>query len=283
MASPHVSGLAGLIMAAFPTASNTEVKSRILNGVDPNPSLVGITVSEGRINAFNSLMIPMSPGNLTATAVSETQVDLGWTDNSGNEDEFIIERSVDFSVPYSQIATVAGAGGTGTTVPYTDTSVSAGQFYHYRVSAKNAYGNSSYSNDAMTLTPGGNFGVTDDSADSPCFIATAAYGSPYGNYIDLLRAFRDEYLMTHPIGKKWVALYYRYSPPMAGFIADHPKMRKGVRLIILPFVALSAGMVQTTTIQKGLIFCFIVGLLLGMALLSRGREAEKWVSLIDPS
>ncbi len=126
-------------------------------------------------------------------------------------------------------------------------------------------------------------GKTDGSPDSPCFIATAAYGSPYGNYIDLLRAFRDEYLMTHPIGKKWVALYYRYSPPMAGFIADHPKMRKGVRLIILPFVALSAGMVQTTPIQKGLIFCFIVGLLLGMALLYRGRKAEKWVSLIDPS
>ena len=128
----------------------------------------------------------------------------------------------------------------------------------------------------------GDWGITDGSADSPCFIATAAYGSPHGNYIDLLRAFRDEYLMAHPIGKRWVALYYRYSPPMAGFIADHPKMRKGVRLILLPFVAFSAGMVQTTTIQKGVVFCFVVGFLLGMALLSKGRKAEKWVSFNRP-
>jgi Zn-dependent metalloprotease len=132
-------------------------------------------------------------------------------------------------------------------------------------------------------SPPQNLGKTDGNPDTPCFIATAAYGSPYGNYIDLLRAFRDEYLMIHPIGKKWVTLYYRYSPPMAGFIADHPKMKKGIRIILYPFVALSAGMVQTTTVQKGLVFCFIVGLLLGMALLSRRRKAEKWVSLIDPS
>ncbi len=282
MASPHVSGLAGLIMAAFPTASNTEVKSRILNGVDSKPGLAGITVTGGRINAFNSLMIPISPDNLVATAVSENQVDLGWTDNSSNENDFIIERRTDFGGSYSQIATVTGVGGTGTIVSYNDTGVSAGQFYHYRVSAQNTYGDSAYSNEAMTLTSGGNFGVTDGSADSPCFIATAAYGSPLGDYIDFLRAFRDEYLMAHSIGKRWVALYYRYSPPMAGFIADHPKMRKGVRLILFPFVAFSAGMVQTTTIQKGVIFCFVVGFLLGMALLSRGRKAKKWVSFNRP-
>jgi subtilisin family serine protease len=212
MASPHVSGLAGLIMAAFPTASNTEVKSRILNGVDPKPNLAGITVTGGRINALNSLMIPVPPGNLTASAASGNQIDLSWRDNSSNEDEFIIERSGDFGGTYSQITTVAAVGGTGTTVSYNDTSVSGGQFYYYRVSAKNTYGDSAYSNEAMTLTPGGLLGITDGSPDSPCFIATAAYGSPNGDNVDLLRGFRDRYLMAHSIGKKWVSLYYRYSP-----------------------------------------------------------------------
>lgn len=125
-----------------------------------------------------------------------------------------------------------------------------------------------------TLQPG-NFGITDGRPDSPCFIATAAYGSPYGDNIDLLRAFRDRYLMAHSLGKKWVSLYYRYSPPMAGIIADHPAMRKGVRLILFPFVAFSAGMIQTTTFQKALILCLIVGFLLGMVLLCRGHKSRK--------
>ena len=114
-------------------------------------------------------------------------------------------------------------------------------------------------------------GRVDGRPASPCFIATAAYGSPDSFSIDLLRAFRDEYLMVHPIGKKWIDLYYRYSPIMAGFIADHPAMRKGVRLILLPFVAFSSGMVHTTALQKGLIFCLIVGFLLGIAVLSKRR------------
>jgi len=132
-----------------------------------------------------------------------------------------------------------------------------------------------------TLQPG-DFGKTGGSPGGPCFIATAAYGSLYDDKVDLLRAFRDRYLMAHPIGKKWVSLYYRYSPPMAGFIADNPAMRKWVRLILFPLVAFSAGMIQTTTLQKVFIFCFIVGLLLGMVLLSRGRKVGKWIFFNRP-
>jgi subtilisin family serine protease len=268
MASPHVSGLAGLIMAAFPGISNSEVKIRILNGADQRPDLAGRTVTGGRINALNSLMIPPAPSNLTANAVSAHRVDLRWMDTSSNEDEFAVERQIEFSGSYSPIATVSGVAGTGTTVSYNDTSVTAGIFYHYRVRARNTHGYSTYSNEAMTLPPGGDLGVT---GDDPCFIATAAWGSPDCGFINLLRTFRDEYLMAHPIGKKWVELYYRYSPPMAGFIADRPAMRKGARLVLFPLVALSSGMVHVTTLQKGLMFCLIVGLLLGMALLSKGR------------
>ena len=112
------------------------------------------------------------------------------------------------------------------------------------------------------------FGRTDGSA---CFIATAAYGSPAGRFIDLLRAFRDQYLLTNPIGQKWIDLYYRYSPHMAGFVADRPAMRQGVRLILFPFIAFSAGMVHTTSLQKGLILCFVVGFLAGMVILSKRR------------
>ena len=268
MAAPHVSGVAGLIMAAFPGISNSEVKIRILNGVDQKPDLARRTVTGGRINALHSLLTPPAPSNLTATAVSANRVDLRWIDNSTDEYEFSIERKMEFYGRFSPIDTAPGVAGTGTTVSYKDTSVTAGIFYYYRVRARNIHGYSPYSNKAMTLTPGGDFGVTDDDS---CFIATAAYGSPHNRCIDLLRTFRDEHLMDHAIGKRWVQLYYRYSPPMARFIADHPAVSKGVRLILFPLVALSSGMAYITTLQKGLMFCLIVGLLLGMAVLSKGR------------
>jgi hypothetical protein len=45
-----------------------------------------------------------------------------------------------------------------------------------------------------------------------CFIATAAYGSPMAQDVKLLRAFRDQYLLTNEPGHKFVELYYSVSP-----------------------------------------------------------------------
>jgi large repetitive protein len=57
MAAPHVSGVAGLILSAYPdiSLSYQQVKNTILNGVDWTPSLVGKTVTGGRLNAYKSL------------------------------------------------------------------------------------------------------------------------------------------------------------------------------------------------------------------------------------
>ena len=77
MATPHVSGGAALVMAAFPelNVDQDQVKDQILGGVDPIPSLQGITVTGGRLNAFNSL------NNNTSSQVTEI-LGLGNTDFS---------------------------------------------------------------------------------------------------------------------------------------------------------------------------------------------------------
>ena len=56
MASPHVAGVVSLLLSQSPGLSHQEVKERILETVEPIPALEGITVSEGRLNAFNSLL-----------------------------------------------------------------------------------------------------------------------------------------------------------------------------------------------------------------------------------
>ena len=91
-----------------------------------------------------------SPTNFTATvsATSTTQINLAWTDNSDNENEFRIEKKTGASGTYSQIVSVA----TNTTA-YANIGVSDGTIYYYRVRACNAEACSSYSNedDATTV------------------------------------------------------------------------------------------------------------------------------------
>jgi subtilisin family serine protease len=54
-AAPHVSGTAALILSRVPSLSALEVKSRILETVDPLPSLQGRVVTGGRLDAGRAL------------------------------------------------------------------------------------------------------------------------------------------------------------------------------------------------------------------------------------
>lgn len=77
------------------------------------------------------------------------------------------------------------------------------------------------------------------SGDSRCFIATAAYGSPFERHVEILRKFRDVYLLPTKVGHAFVDAYYRYSPPVADFITRHDSLRAMVRCGMLPLVAAS--------------------------------------------
>lgn len=87
-----------------------------------------------------------------------------------------------------------------------------------------------------------------------CFIATAAYGSPFEPHVELLRKFRDRHLLTSTPGKWFVAAYYRWSPPLARFISEHDYLKPVVRTALLPVVGIAAVFVHTTTAQKIALF-----------------------------
>jgi len=70
-----------------------------------------------------------------------------------------------------------------------------------------------------------------------CFIATAAYGTPTAEQIDVLREFRDVVLLESAAGSQFVSLYYQLSPPVADFIAGNELLRTLVReLLVDPIV-----------------------------------------------
>jgi hypothetical protein len=91
---------------------------------------------------------PAAPSNLSASAVSSTQINLTWTDNANNEDGFKIERCQgNGCTNFTQIATV-GANVTS----FSNTGLSPGTRYSYRVRANNSAGDSGYSNTATART-----------------------------------------------------------------------------------------------------------------------------------
>lgn len=90
---------------------------------------------------------PAAPTDLVARAVSSTQIDLFWTDNSGDEQGFRIERSLNGS-DFAEVATVNPNVNT-----FSDAGLTPETTYFYRVLAFNNFGNSDPSNIAADTTP----------------------------------------------------------------------------------------------------------------------------------
>lgn len=86
------------------------------------------------------------PSSLSASAVSDSQIDLTWTDNSSDETNFVVEHSNNGSA-WSTLDTLAA-----NTTSYSHTGLSEHSTHYYRVKATNADGDSGYSNTASATT-----------------------------------------------------------------------------------------------------------------------------------
>ncbi len=71
-----------------------------------------------------------------------------------------------------------------------------------------------------------------------CFIATATFGTPMANEVNILKRFRDNVLLRNRTGEMFVRAYYKLSPPIARAIKKFEMLRRVVRIFLTPIVKL---------------------------------------------
>jgi subtilisin family serine protease len=93
MATPHVSGVAGLIWSQFPGLTHLEVRALIRERIDLIPGLINKTVSWGRLNAAKALSIPSVETTLTCESSimppDNLDMNLNITNNTGTAQDFV--------------------------------------------------------------------------------------------------------------------------------------------------------------------------------------------------
>jgi hypothetical protein len=101
MASPHIAGATALLFAAadssfmeeyqaHPEAKILEIKQFLLQGTDPLEDLQGKTVSGGRLNLYNSLILMQNPVYLS---LDKENIHLFLPQNSVGTDEFTVKNN----------------------------------------------------------------------------------------------------------------------------------------------------------------------------------------------
>jgi len=197
----------------------TEVRYRV-------KAVIGISSSAYSLPV--SFYIPLRPPTGLGISFSSNQeLKLFWQDNSQREAGYGLERRTTEDSTFTPLANLPE-----NTSWYTDSDLVPGATYIYRVKALHDQGDSDYSPEFIYAAA-----ETDNSAaGAGCFIATAAWGTPFAQEIDSLRRFRDEILLNVPWGRAFVTAYYRYSPPVADIISHHDWLRAFVRFCLQPLV-----------------------------------------------
>ena len=106
----------------------------------------------------------------------------------------------------------------------------------------------------------------DQGSGEQCFIATAAYGSALAPEVEILRSFRDTYLLPSTLGQLLVQTYYQTSPPLAAFIRHHSSLKAFIRGVLWPIV----WWAQLTVESPALGFTIALGSLIGLFILLLG-------------
>ncbi|MCK4304484.1 MAG: hypothetical protein KAY24_09625, partial [Candidatus Eisenbacteria sp.] len=183
------------------------------------------TVIEGAKLQFSTqaLVIPtVSTQDATAIGTDSATLNLNYTvgDYSSVQVSFAWKKAADATWTETSWVSKSASGSHAVTLSGLD----SGTLYDFK--AQLEYDTTMMEGAKLQFT-------TDTPPPSPCFIATAAYGTPTDVRIDVLREFRDVVLLESAAGSRFVTWYYQTSPPIAEFIAGNEPLRALVRVLLV--------------------------------------------------
>jgi hypothetical protein len=135
---------------AFTTADHGVHPFAITFGT-AGPQSLTVTDATASFSATQSgiTVAPAAPGNLVASAVSSSQINLSWSGSKGATG-YLIQESTSGSSAWTQVGSTSG----GNSTTYQQTGLAAGTTYYFRVLATGGNVNSGYSNVASATTTG---------------------------------------------------------------------------------------------------------------------------------
>lgn len=246
------------------------------------------TITSTIISGLTSTTTAPTAPVLSPTSPANTSLMLSWSSVSG---------ATGYNVHYGIASTSENTVNVGNVTSFVLAGLTNGQLYKVSVSAftQSIYfiavtavdntGSASspgvdhesfYSQEAsVPLGPVLESGLSNEVSDFPeavapypnlpnkgCFIATAAYGFYSTPQVQVLREFRDRYLMTNSSGRAFVRWYYKYGPTGAAFLNAHPWLKPLVRAALMPAVGGALFLTRTSLLIK-LTVLLSVGFLLG--------------------
>ncbi len=199
MATPHVSGVAALILSKYPDLTNEQVKARLLNGVDKLPQLEGKVLTGGRLNAYNALeddsIAPAAPNDFRSVGAAPGEVQLSWTATGddgwcGNASGYVLKMSdrpiVDGDAAEGQISfdsapsvSVGNPHATGTIENQTVNVPLSGQerTYYFALKVKDNVGNLSEIRTAQVTVPAATVAFEDNiDSDTDNWVPDSGWG-----------------------------------------------------------------------------------------------------------
>jgi len=116
------------------------------------------------------------------------------------------------------------------------------------------------------------------STGSFCFISFSTFGSELDKYLDLLREFRDVFLIETRIGRTVVDFYYHHSPAMNQVLARHDFLRRTVAIgLVPPLAAIAYVTLRASPTEKAILFLLMAGAMTAGWRLIR-RSGRNWIN-----
>ncbi len=177
MATPHVTGAVALIASKYTSLELSQIRQRILTGYDPLEDTSKTTLTNGRLNVFNTLeedtTAPAPVADLAATELLLTQVRLTWTATgddgmTGTANAYDIRYSTSPITPETWDSATQAAGepkpqAAGTQEEFLLSGLEPETTYYFAMQVLDNVGNvSPLSNIVIATTSAGSIVFTDD-------------------------------------------------------------------------------------------------------------------------